>query len=58
MSDLDQECKHGLTVGTCTICSGKDADTHTQYVATKQNARGLERPSQSRSTAPGIEARG
>jgi hypothetical protein len=25
MSDLDEECKHGLTVRTCTICSGNDA---------------------------------
>ncbi len=25
MTQLDEECKHGMLLGTCSICSGKDA---------------------------------
>ena len=30
MPDLDEECKHGLPLGTCTYCSGKETAARSQ----------------------------
>lgn len=44
MTDLDDECKHGPPLGTCTYCSGKETAAQSHGTGGRELQRSLDTP--------------